>query len=129
MTKTLTFLLIFLPLILLGQELKCCETEKEVEELLAGKWKTEQNDKIYIHEYEFNNGKGTFLIYEINKKNERKRDPALVPIIKVIKGKSGFEIENRYKFGVLYVAIKYLDSKKLVIIDDYNRNITLYKTP
>lgn len=128
MKKTLILLLTFLPLTILGQQLKCCKTDKEVELYLSGKWRLESKDKPLIYHYEFKNGKGFLHIYSINKKNELKRVSELEPIITIIKNDSGFEIETRYKFGGISNQINYLDSKKLIVKhDENNENHLFYK--
>mgnify|MGYP000684037076 CR=1 FL=1 len=55
MKKFLILLLIFLPLTIIGQELECCESEKEVETYLNGDWKKKDSEPNRQYRYEFNN--------------------------------------------------------------------------
>lgn len=48
MKKTLILLLTFLPMTLLGQQLECCTSEKDVETYLNGDWKKEGSDSKKI---------------------------------------------------------------------------------
>lgn len=116
MKKTLFLFLIFLPMSLLAQQLECCESEKDVETYLNGKWIVKDSDLKRQYSYRFNDGVGKFQIYEVKEKEDLEDIKKNQPTLKIFKTKAGFEIEH--DFGVLktYSKIKSLDSIKLVII-------------
>ncbi|WP_335966843.1 hypothetical protein [Galbibacter sp. PAP.153] len=115
MKKALILILPFLPLTLLGQELKCCKTEKDVETYLRGDWKKKDSDINRLYRNEFKNGKGKFKVFVINEDGTLNPVEENVPEIRILKKSKGFEIEN--DFGVLktITGIKYLDSNKLIV--------------
>jgi hypothetical protein len=65
MKTSLLLLLTFFPLILIGQSLKCCESEKEIETYLNGTWKKKDSDAKQQYQYEFNDGIGKFKVFDI----------------------------------------------------------------
>ncbi|WP_282122666.1 hypothetical protein [Algibacter mikhailovii] len=115
MNKSLILVLTLLPLIVLGQELKCCESIKEVETYLNGNWEKKDSDLNRLYHFEFRNGFGKFQMFEIKENGTLKLAEENPPDIKILATKNGFEIE--YDYGVLkaFSGIKCLDSLKLTI--------------
>jgi len=115
MKKTLLLFLMFSPLNSLGQQLECCESEKNVETYLSGNWMIKDSDLKRQYSYRFNDGVGKFLIYEIKENGSLEDINENQPTLKILKKKNGFEIEH--DFGVLktYTKIKHLDSIKLIV--------------
>ena len=115
MKKTLILLLAFLPLTLIGQELKCCNSEKEIEIFLSGDWKKNDSDLNRLYRFEFNNGTGKFKVFVINEDGTLKLVEENLPDIKILKTKKGFEIALNFDGLKTYSGIKFLDSTKLII--------------
>ena len=115
MRKTLFLLLIFLPLILIGQELECCKTEKDVETYLSGDWKKKDSDFDRLYRSEYRNGKGKFKVFIINEDGTLNPVKENVPVTKILKTENGFEIEHNFGGLKTFTGIKYLDSNKLIV--------------
>lgn len=120
MRKILILLLTFLPLTLFGQHLKCCESENEVETYLSGKWK-EKNDSNTEIIYKFENGKGSIKYIQLNEVDGITIEDH-EQVVEIIKYENGFKIKFGDKgFDIIYTSIselKYLNSKKLILITD-----------
>jgi len=118
MRKSLFLIFTFLSLTTFGQHLNCCETEKEVEFYLNGKWKLKNSDSKTIYYYSFKNGKGYLEYFKANDKEEgifRTDNDAFVEIIKY---ENGFKIEYIYTFETMTLELKYLNSNKLILLRD-----------
>ena len=115
MIKTLILLLTFFPLTLIGQELKCCETIKEVETYLNGNWKKKDSEPNRQYRFEFKNGTGKFRIFNVKENGTLENSEENQPIIKILKTEKGFEIEHDFGGIKTYAGIKYLNSNKLII--------------
>jgi len=120
MTKTLIFILTFFPLTLIGQQLKCCDSEKQVETYLSGKWqqKSDSNTEII---YNFENGKGRIKYVQLHEVDGITIEDH-EEVVEIIKYENGFKIKFVDKgFDVIYTStseLKHLDSKKLILITD-----------
>jgi hypothetical protein len=115
MKKTLFLILTFLPLNLIGQELNCCKSKKEIEVFLNGDWKKKDSDPNYLYRFEFNNGTGKFKVFVIDEEGTLMLVEKNLPDIKILKTKKGFEIEHNFSGVKTYSEIKYLDSSKLIV--------------
>lgn len=115
MKKLLILILTFSPLTLLGQELKCCETTKEIETYLKGNWK-KKSEPNRQYQYQFNDGIGTFEIFDIVKNGDLVKVENNLLSIKILKTTKGFEIEHVFDVVKTYTGIKFLDSKKLIVM-------------
>ncbi|MEO6348900.1 MAG: hypothetical protein ABIO60_13420 [Aquaticitalea sp.] len=113
MKKILILILTFLPVTLLAQELKCCESIKEVETYLNGNWKDSAPNQQY--RFEFNNGTGKFKVFTIKENGTLEKSETIQPDIKILKTENGFEIEHDFDGLKTYTGIKYLTSDKLII--------------
>jgi hypothetical protein len=118
MKKTLILILTFLPLTLLGQHLKCCETEKGVESYLSGKWKIKHSDSKTVYHYWFGNGKGNLEEFQLTKNGEEIIVEDDHSFVEIIKYENGFKIKYTYLYGNWISELKYLNSKKLILITD-----------
>ena len=126
MKKTLILILIFLPLTLLGQHLKCCETEKEVESYLSGKWKIKNSDSNTIYHYWFEKGQGNLTEME---QTENEGEYMIIddhPFVDIIKYDQGFKLKFTHLYSNWTSELKYLNSNKLILITD-GRETEYYK--
>ena len=115
MKKTLILFLTFLPLSLLGQQLKCCETEKEVENHLSGKWKIKGSDSKTVYHYWFQNEQGNLEDFVPAESGEELIIEDNHSFVEIIKHKNGFKLKHTYLYGDWISELKYLDSNKLVL--------------
>ena len=115
MKKTLIIILTFLPLTLFAQELKCCESVKEVETYLNGNWKKKDSEPNRQYSFEFNYGTGKFRVFIIKENGTLEKSEENQPDIKILKTEKGFEIEHDFGRLKTYTGIKYLNSNKLII--------------
>ena len=118
MTKTLILLLTFLPLTLLGQDLKCCESEKDVETYLSGKWKVKDSDSKTVYHYWFENGKGNLENFEPAEKGEKIIIEDNHSFVEIIKYENRFKLKHTYLYGDWISDLKYLNSNQLILIRD-----------
>jgi len=118
MKKTLILILTLLPLTLLGQHLKCCETEKEVETYLSGKWKINDSDSKFIYHYWFEDGKGNVEDFEPAKYGVEMIIEDNHSFVEILKYDSGFKLKYIYLYGEYISELKYLNSNKLILITD-----------
>ncbi|PIA77430.1 hypothetical protein BFR04_08255 [Gaetbulibacter sp. 4G1] len=118
MKKTLILLLTFLPLILFGQNLKCCETKKEVESYLSGKWKEKNTESNTVYEYWFEDEKGHLTLIEIAQNGDELIELEVQPFVEIHKSAKGFELEIIYLYGSVAYEIKHLDSDKMIILTE-----------
>ncbi len=128
MKKILILILTFLPLTLLGQHLKCCESEKEVESYLSGKWKQKSDSNTEII-YTFENGKGRIKYIQLHAIDGITIED-YKEVAEISKHENGFKIKFvNNNSDVIYTRtseLKYLDSKKLILITD-GRETEYYK--
>ena len=116
MTKTLILLLTFLPLSLFGQQLKCCESEKEVESYLSGKWKIKNSDSKTIYNYWFEKGQGNLTEME---RTENEGEYLLIddhPFVDIIKYDQGFKLKFTYLYSNWTSELKYLNSNRMILV-------------
>lgn len=115
MNKMSFLLLMFFPFLLLAQQLECCESVEDVEAYLNGSWERKDNHTNRQYHFEFFNGKGIFLICEMNENGKTEEIKDNYPTLKILTTNDGYEIEH--DFGVLktYSRIKYLDSITLIV--------------
>ncbi|MGO2103755.1 MAG: hypothetical protein ACTH3E_12005 [Psychroflexus halocasei] len=118
MKNNLILLLTFLPLTILGQQLKCCETEKDVEQYLIGEWKNKNSNSNVEYHYWKENGK---IYLSIVEPTELKNEYLLVEHdfnVRVEKTNLGFKIQTINLNADLNAELKYLNSNKLILITD-----------
>ena len=118
MKITLILVLSFLPLTLFGQHLKCCETEKEVEEYLSGKWKLKDSDSKTIYKYWIEKGKLKLESYKSDDKEKGVHRMDNDAFIEVIKYENGFRLEYTHTFETIITELKYLNSVKFITVRD-----------
>lgn len=118
MRKSLFLILTFLSMTAFGQHLKCCETEKEVEIYLSGKWKLKDSNSKTIYHYSFKNGKGYLEYFKEDDKEKGIFRTDNDAFIEIIKYENGFKIEFVYTFETLTLELKYLNSNKLILVRD-----------
>jgi len=126
MNKNLFLLMIFVPLHLVGQQLDCCKTIKEVESYLNGKWKKSADDKKEYH-YIFNEGQGIFLALKVNEKRALETINNMPVGLKILKSEKGFKIELKFGSLSIYSEIKHLDSIKLITVRRDGKEAVLYR--
>lgn len=110
--------LAFLPLTLFGQHLKCCESEKEVETYLSGLWKIKESESKTRYQYWFKNGKGNLSEVELI---DGKDEYIVIDdhtFVEIIKYDNGFKLEYTILSGSFTSELKYLNSKKMILITD-----------
>jgi len=102
-----------------SQDLKCCETIEEVEEILSGKWKQVNSESQEIYHYEFEGKLGIVEIY--NKSfgsNIIKTVASCQPVVTVLKNKKGFQLEYTYMLRTTMSSIKYINKSKMILIKE-----------
>ncbi|MDY8135445.1 hypothetical protein [Aquimarina sp. 2201CG5-10] len=118
MKKNLVLILIFLPLTIIGQHLKCCESEKEVESYLSGIWKIKDSDSKTCYKYWFEKGQGNLTEIELT---ENKGEYLIIdnhPFVDIIKYDMGFKLRFTNLAGNWISELKYLNSKKMILVTD-----------
>ncbi len=118
MKKILILIFTILPFISFGQHLKCCESEKEVEKYLSGKWKEKNDESNTVYEYWFENGKGHLSEIEIAENGDELIELEVQPFVEIIKYDDGFKIKFTYPYENWISELKYLNSNKLILITD-----------
>ncbi len=116
MKKALILILTFLPLTLLGQHLKCCESEKEVESYLSGKWKIKNSDSKTIYHYWFEKAQGNLTEME---QTENEGEYLIIddhPFIDIIKYDQGFKLKFTHLYNNWISELKYLNSNKMILV-------------
>lgn len=116
MHNILILILIFFPLTLIGQELDCCKTVKEVETHINGYCKIIDTDKNEQLRFEFNNGNGKFWRYTYNNKNELVESDEIDQTLEIFKTESGFEMDwsNGNRIGTSRINV--LNSTSLIFM-------------
>ncbi len=118
MTKTLILIFTFLPLTLFSQHLKCCETEKEVETYLSGKWKVKDSPSKTVYHYWFENDKGNLEDFEPAEDGAEIIIEDNHSFVDIIKYENGFKLKHTYLYGNWVSELKYLNANKLILITD-----------
>lgn len=134
MKKTLILILTFLPLILLGQHLKCCETKRDVKSFLSGIWKSNESNSEFLYNYK--NGeeikteitvfykytfeKGQGHLTEIMKTDNKGEYQILDDhtFVDIIKDENGVKLKFIDLSGKSTSKLKYLDDNKMILIVD-----------
>ncbi len=117
MRKTLLLLLAFLPLVLLGQELKCCESKEEVEDHLSGKWKMKNTDSNTVFKYWFEKGQGHWTeMVPAEKKGEYMITDFLFKYW--INDDQGYTLKIDYAQGHWTGELKSLNSNKMLLVSN-----------
>jgi len=126
MKKTLILILTFLPLTLLGQHLKCCESKKEVESYLSGKWKIKNSDSKTIYHYWFEKQQGNLT------EMERTENEYLIidghTFVDIIKYDQGFKLKFTSLYNNWTSELKYLNSNRMILVTD-NKEVEYIKDP
>ena len=120
MKKTLILILTFLPLTLFGQNLKCCESEKEVETYISGFWKIKDSESKIRYQYWFEQGKGNLTEVELTDDENEYIVVDDHPFVEIIKYDNGFKLKYTDLSGSFTSELKYLNSKKMILVTDGN---------
>ncbi len=118
MAKTLLLLLTFLPLTLLGQELKCCVSTEEAESYLSGIWKVKNKNSKTLYKYSFEDGQGHWTEME---STENKDDYFIAedhPFIYRITSDQGFKLKINHSYGHWIGEFKSLNSRKMLLVSN-----------
>ena len=118
MKKILILILTFLPLTLLGQHLKCCESKKEVETFLSGIWKINDSNSEFLFKYTFENGQGH--VTEMMK-TDKKGEYLILddhPFVDIIEYEQGFKLKFTDLSGNSTSELKYLNMNKMILVTD-----------
>lgn len=118
MKKILNIVLMVLPLVLSGQNLKCCKSVNQVESYLRGEWIENKVDSNTVYEFWFENGIGHLSEKEIAEHGEELIELEIQPYVEVIKYEGGFKIKFIYSNESWTSELKYINSSKLVLIRD-----------
>ena len=116
MTKNLILLLTFLPLTLFGQHLKCCESEKEVESYLSGKWKVKDSDSKTIYHYWFEKGQGNLTEMEQTENEDQYLIIDDHPFVDIIKYDQGFKLKFTDLYDNWTSELRYLNSNRMILV-------------
>lgn len=98
-----------------GQELKCCESVNDVKQYLSGKWKVQNSDAKITYEYSFDEaGVGRLseienLMYVVIEDDYS---------IDITKDTNGFRLKYTYLLGSYMSELKYLNSKRMILITE-----------
>ncbi len=116
MKKILILFLTFSPLTLLGQQLECCESVKEVGTYLNGYWKMKNSNLNHQLRFEFNDGIGKFWRYKFDDNDELIEIEEIKQILEIFETTSGFEIDwsNGNRIGTS--RIKILNSTNVIFM-------------
>ncbi|WP_417870954.1 hypothetical protein [Winogradskyella sp.] len=118
MKKILNIVLMVLPLVLSGQNLKCCKSVNQVESYLRGEWIENKVDSNTVYEFWFENGIGHLSEKEIAEYGDEVIELEIQPYVEVIKYEGGFKIKFIYPNESWTSELKYINSSKLVLIRD-----------
>jgi hypothetical protein len=118
MKKILMLILTLVPMLLLGQHLKCCQSKKEVATYLSGKWTLKNTDSEIIYQYWIE--KGLVNLTEM-KRTEKEGEYIILdnhPFVEIIKYDQGFKL----KFIDLYTnwiyELKQLTANTMILVTD-----------
>lgn len=130
--KKIILILIFLPLTLLGQHLKCCESKKEVETYLSGTWKQNDSKPDFLYKYKndreiktnveifykytFEKGQGHLM--EMIRRDKKDGYQILDdhPFVEIIKYDQGFKLKFTDLSGSTISKLKYLNSNRMILV-------------
>lgn len=127
MNKTLILILTFLPLTLFGQHLKCCDSEKEVESYISGFWKKKDSESKIRYQYWFAKGKGNLTEVELTDDEGEFIVVDDHPFVEIIKYDNGFKLKYTDLSGSFISELKYLNSKKMILLTD-GKEVEYHKT-
>lgn len=128
MIKTLILILTFLPLTILGQHLKCCESKKEVESYLSGKWKIKNSGSKTIYHYWFEKEQGNLTEME---RTENENEYLIIddhPFVDIIKYDQGFKLKFTSLYSSWTSELKYLNSNRMILVTN-NKEVEYIKEP
>lgn len=118
MRKTLLLLLAFLPLALLGQELKCCESKEEVEDHLSGKWKMKNTGSNTVFKYWFEKGQGHWTEMVPDEKKGEYVISNEYPFTYKLINDEGYTLKIDYAQGHWTGELKSLNSNKMLLVSN-----------
>jgi len=124
MKKTLLLVCTILPLALLGQELKCCETIEDIEAYLEGTWNMKTDDSKTVYTYLFENGKGSWSASDPTEKNGEYEITEAFPFTFWITKNQAFTLNIDYDEGHWAGTLKSLNSNRMLLVS--NGKETLY---
>ncbi len=118
MAKTLLLLLTFLPVTLLGQQLKCCESTEEVESYVNGVWKVKNKNSKTRYTYSFEDGQGQWTEMESTEKKDDDFIAEDQPFMYTIAAGQGFTLKINHSYGDWIGELKSLNSRKMIIVSN-----------
>lgn len=104
---------------------ECCKSIWQAYSYLHGKWKKNSNNKEYHYSVKGDNC--TFNVYEKNEEGVLEEVNKNPTTIKVIKAEDIFKIEQDFDGLKIYLDIKYLDQKKLILVRRDGKESVLYR--
>jgi hypothetical protein len=128
--KTLIALLVLFPMLLVGQELDCCQTNSEVENLMTGYWKIKDSPSKTIYHYWFNNGQGNVEdVIATDQPGKYTVEEPNHSFFYLEKGNTGFNINYVYKYGQWTSTLTYLDNYKMMLLTNGETTEYIRHTP
>ena len=118
MIKKLLVLLTFLPLTLLGQELKCCESIEDIEAYLNGTWNMKTADSKTVYTYLFENGKGRWSASDPTEKRGEYEITEAFPFKYWISKDQGFTLNIDYDEGNWTSMLTSLNSNRMLLVSN-----------
>ena len=127
MKNVFAAMLFLTPIILLGQDLNCCKTKKEVENNISGYWKIKDSISKIRYNFWFEKGQGNLRILELINNDYEYLVLDDHPFVDIIKKDVGFDLKFTDLYENRLANVKYLDSVKMVLKMD-GKNIEYRKT-
>ncbi|MFT6795645.1 MAG: hypothetical protein ACJART_000781 [Maribacter sp.] len=118
MVKTLLLIFIFSPLILLGQDLKSCESTEGAESYLRGIWKVKNKNANTRYEYSFEDGQGHWTQMESAENKDDHFIGEIKPFVYTITSAQGFELKMNHSYGNWFGEFKFLNARKMVLVSN-----------
>lgn len=114
-------------MLLIGQDLDCCKTKKEIENNISGYWKIKDSISKIRYNFWFEKGQGNLTILEPITNDDEYLVLDDHPFVDIIKNDIGFELKFTDLYENRLARIKYLDSVKMILLMD-GKNIEYQKT-
>lgn len=111
----LTLLFLTGPLVLVGQELKCCDSEENIKSILNGSWRLKHSDYNSYFNYSFSEVEGSCKIIQDHRKDTDSKLDILCTGISVIKDSIGYTLKWDAPLFYWTAKIKKLRSSKMIL--------------
>ncbi len=118
MKKALLLVLSLLPLTVLGQSLKCCESVEDVEAYLSGTWRTKNAYSKRVYTYWFDKGKGYWNEKERSEKRNEYFTSDDYPFNYTLSNGQVYSVNINYQYGNWIGDLKFLSAKKMVLVSN-----------